>query len=175
MALVVSVAASALLSALRAVQAVAARLPGPAWAKPAIGGLALGVAAVPVIMLVGPQLGREGMGLGILGGGYGAAQVAITGVSWFPAGWLGVDDRASMDAHLLAWRIGQAPGPDSSPPFTLGAAHVRCRRVGPVRRREGRRVRHRDPGSRGPRIAWCGPRSSGRHDDRRRGARGPAE
>lgn len=91
MALVVSVVASTFLSALRAVQGAAARLPGPAWAKPAMGGLALGVAAVPVIMLVGPQLGREGMGLGILGGGYGAAQVAITGVSWFPGGWLGVE------------------------------------------------------------------------------------
>jgi CIC family chloride channel protein len=30
------------------------------------------------------------MGLGILGGGYGAAQVAIAGSSWLPGGWQGV-------------------------------------------------------------------------------------
>ena len=90
MALVVSLVASAFLSSLRAVQAATARLPGPAWAKPAVGGLVLGIAAVPVIMFVGPQLGRQGMGLGILGSGYGAAQVAITGVPWFPGGWRGI-------------------------------------------------------------------------------------
>lgn len=91
MALVVSLVAAAFLSGLRAVQTVASRLPGPSWTRPAIGGLVLGVAAVPVIAFVGPQLGREGMGLGILGGGYGAAQVAITGVPWFPGGWRGVE------------------------------------------------------------------------------------
>jgi CIC family chloride channel protein len=32
----------------------------------------------------------DGQGVGILGGGYGAAQVAITGVDWFPGGWRGV-------------------------------------------------------------------------------------
>ncbi len=32
-----------------------------------------------------------GCGLGILGGGYGAAQLAITGMSWFPGGWRGVE------------------------------------------------------------------------------------
>jgi CIC family chloride channel protein len=31
------------------------------------------------------------MGLGILGGGYGAAQIGITGASWFPVGWRGVE------------------------------------------------------------------------------------
>ena len=91
MAVAVSLVASAFLSVLRAVQKATARLPAPDWAKPAVGGLLLGVAAVPVIMLVGPQLGHEGMGLGILGGGYGAAQVAITGATWFPGGWRGVE------------------------------------------------------------------------------------
>jgi CIC family chloride channel protein len=40
--------------------------------------------------VIGGQLG-PGQGLGILGGGYGAAQVAITGAAWFPSGWRGVE------------------------------------------------------------------------------------
>jgi CIC family chloride channel protein len=91
LALVISLVALGFLALLRAVQRGAALLPGPDWAKPAVGGLLLGAAAVPVIALVGPELGHEGMGLGILGGGYGAAQVGITGASWFPGGWRGVE------------------------------------------------------------------------------------
>jgi CIC family chloride channel protein len=91
MAVVISLVASTFLSVLRGVQKATARLPVADWAKPAVGGLLLGVAAVPVVAFVGPQLGHEGMGLGILGGGYGAAQVAITGASWFPGGWRGVE------------------------------------------------------------------------------------
>ena len=33
---------------------------------------------------------REGSGLGLFGGGYGAVQVAISGASWLPGGWAGV-------------------------------------------------------------------------------------
>jgi CIC family chloride channel protein len=91
LAVVISLVASVFLAVLRGVQRATARLPGPDWAKPAVGGLLLGATSVPVIMLAGPQLGHEGMGLGILGGGYGAAQVAITGASWFPGGWLGIE------------------------------------------------------------------------------------
>jgi chloride channel protein, CIC family len=91
MAVVLALVASVFLATLRGVQRATARFPGPDWAKPAVGGLLLGTASVPVIMLVGPQLGHEGMGLGILGGGYGAAQVAIVGARWFPVGWLGIE------------------------------------------------------------------------------------
>lgn len=90
LAVAISVIASAFLSSLRTVQRYAARLPVAEWARPAVGGLILGAVAVPAIMFVGLRLGREGMGLGILGGGYGAAQVAITGDPWFPGGWQGV-------------------------------------------------------------------------------------
>ena len=34
---------------------------------------------------------RPGKALGILGGGYGAAQIAITGTDWLPAGWKGAE------------------------------------------------------------------------------------
>ncbi len=91
LAVVTSVVASAFLSTLRGVQRVTKTLSVPEWCKPALGGLALGVAATPVIIAIGPKLGQPGQGMGILGGGYGAAQLAITGASWFPLGWRGVE------------------------------------------------------------------------------------
>jgi CIC family chloride channel protein len=38
-------------------------------------------------VVIGTRYGGPGRGLGILGGGYGAAQVAITGADWLPHGW----------------------------------------------------------------------------------------
>jgi CIC family chloride channel protein len=57
--------------------------------------------AVPVVVFVGKQVGREGMGLGLLGGGYGAAQIAITGSPWFPTGWRGVELLALLGAAKI--------------------------------------------------------------------------
>jgi CIC family chloride channel protein len=90
MALMIAALAIAFLSALRLVRRGAARLPGPEWARPAWGGLALGVVATPIILGLGRLLGTSGQGLGILGGGYGAAQMAITGIWWLPPGWMAV-------------------------------------------------------------------------------------
>jgi CIC family chloride channel protein len=90
MALMVALLANLFLGTLRAVQAISSRLSVPEWAKPALGGLALGVFAVPLIMLVGWQVGQPGQGLGLLGGGYGAVQVAISGATWLPGGWSSV-------------------------------------------------------------------------------------
>jgi CIC family chloride channel protein len=61
-----------------------------AWARPAIGGLALGLLCTPAVMFVGDLVGTEGQGLGLLGGGYGAVQMAITGAPWLPSGWTAV-------------------------------------------------------------------------------------
>jgi CIC family chloride channel protein len=91
LAVVVSFVATAFLSALRWVQRGTAALRAPEWCKPGLGGLALGALATPIIMMIGPHLGQPGQGLGLLGGGYGAAQLAITGESWFPMGWRGVE------------------------------------------------------------------------------------
>lgn len=90
MALGISGCAALFVVGLHRVQHIADRLPLPRWAIPAVGGLALGAVAVPIIWFVGSWMG-EGQGLGVLGGGYGLAQVAITGASWFPAGWRGVE------------------------------------------------------------------------------------
>jgi CIC family chloride channel protein len=91
LAVVVSFVASAFLSALRWVQRTTASLRVAPWCKPGLGGLALGLLATPIIMVIGPRLGQPGQGLGLLGGGYGAAQLAISGSDWFPAGWRGVE------------------------------------------------------------------------------------
>jgi CIC family chloride channel protein len=91
LAIVISIVASLFLSTLRSVQRITQGLRVPEWTKPALGGLALGIVATPIIMVIGPHLGQPGQGLGILGGGYGAAQLAITAMSWFPNGWRGVE------------------------------------------------------------------------------------
>jgi CIC family chloride channel protein len=90
MALLVALLANLFLRTLRTVQALSARLTVPEWAKPALGGLGVGLFAVPLILLVGWQVGQPGQGLGLLGGGYGAVQVAISGISWLPGGWAAV-------------------------------------------------------------------------------------
>ncbi len=89
LAVVISLAAAAFVATLESVKRLAARLAVPAWSKPALGGLALGALVTPVIWLLGRRMG-EGQGLGLLGGGYGAAQAAITGASWLPDGWSAV-------------------------------------------------------------------------------------
>lgn len=87
----ITLVAGTFLSTLRWVQSATARLHAPEWCKPAVGGLALGVLATPIIVVIGPRLGEIGQGLGILGGGYGSAQLAISGADWFPMGWRGVE------------------------------------------------------------------------------------
>jgi CIC family chloride channel protein len=87
LALVLAAAAIFFLSVFRGVKRLAVRLPGPEWTRPALGGLALGILCTPIIIVVGRAIGQPGQGLGILGGGYGAVQMAITGSDWLPGGW----------------------------------------------------------------------------------------
>ncbi|MFO0751402.1 MAG: chloride channel protein [Myxococcota bacterium] len=78
------------LSVFSGVKRVMQRLPGPEWVRPAWGGLILGVIVTPLIVLTGNLMHRPGQGLGLLGGGYGAVQAAITGTPLdLPVGWLG--------------------------------------------------------------------------------------
>lgn len=62
----------------------------PAWVHPALGGLALGVLVVPVVAGSAQWLSTPPHGLGILGGGYGLVQAAITGAPWLGTGWAAV-------------------------------------------------------------------------------------
>jgi CIC family chloride channel protein len=91
MALFVSLAAIGFLKMLHATRRLFERLKMPAWAKPALGGLMLGAIVTPILIELGPRLGGEGRGIGLLGGGYGAAQLAITGSPWLPGGWYAVE------------------------------------------------------------------------------------
>jgi len=62
----------------------------PLWARPAVGGLLLGAFTVPLIVFLGDHIHQPGQGLGLLGGGYGAVQMAISGSEWLPEGWTAV-------------------------------------------------------------------------------------
>jgi CIC family chloride channel protein len=99
-------------------------LPVPSWAQPAIGGLMLGAFCTPVIMLVGYHLKAPGQGLGLLGGGYGAVQMAISGSPWLPEGWSAVAWLVALGfAKLIAASItigsGGSAG-DFAPSLAIG-------------------------------------------------------
>jgi CIC family chloride channel protein len=87
LAVVVALLAIGFLRVLRLVRRTTERLRVPPWTRPALGGLALGLLVTPILMVVGQRIGHPGQGLGILGGGYGAVQLAISGASWLPQGW----------------------------------------------------------------------------------------
>ncbi|HXI59257.1 MAG TPA: chloride channel protein [Polyangia bacterium] len=89
LAVAVSALANLFLVSLRSVQSLSARLTIPEWTKPGLGGLALGLFCVPLIIVIGWRVGQTGQGLGLLGGGYGAVQMAISGSAWLPDGWSG--------------------------------------------------------------------------------------
>jgi CIC family chloride channel protein len=89
LALMVTALAVVFVAALRGVQRLTDGLTIPVWARPGLGGLAMGVFCVPIVVFVGWKLAQPGQGLGLFGGGYGAVQVAITGAKWLPGGWAG--------------------------------------------------------------------------------------
>jgi len=90
MAVVVSLVAVIFLAVLRFVQRMTKKLPVPAWVRPAIGGLLLGAVTVPTLLVFERYTHEPGQGLAILGGGYGAAQLAITGAPWLGGGFRAV-------------------------------------------------------------------------------------
>lgn len=90
LAIFCALVAAAFLAVLRLVQRTTQRLPVPAWIRPGLGGLALGLVAAPTLWMLDRWLGLPGQGFGLLSGGYGAAQVAITGAPWLSIGWTGV-------------------------------------------------------------------------------------
>jgi chloride channel protein, CIC family len=99
-------------------------LPIPAWSQPALGGLLLGVCCTPIVLLVGAHLNAPGQGLGLLGGGYGAVQMAISGSPWLPEGWSAVAWLVALGfAKLLASSItigsGGSAG-DFAPSLAIG-------------------------------------------------------
>jgi len=99
-------------------------LPVPDWARPALGGLLLGVLCTPLIYWVGNHIGAPGQGLGMLGGGYGAVQMAIAGSPFLTEGWTAVGLLLALTcAKLLASSItigsGGSAG-DFAPSLAMG-------------------------------------------------------
>lgn len=90
LALGVAVLAAIFTHVLKRMRRLFLSLPLPAWARPALGGLMLGVLATTLVVLVGRYTGAHGQGVGLLGGGYGAVQVAISGSPWMPSDWSAV-------------------------------------------------------------------------------------
>jgi CIC family chloride channel protein len=124
LALVVSLAAVAFVRTLRAVQRVSASLPVPGWARPAIGGLAMGLVGTAVALWMRSSLGPAAAGFGVFGGGYGAIQAAMTGADWMPTGGravllLAAVAVAKMAATSLTIGTGAAAG-DFAPSLTIG-------------------------------------------------------
>ncbi|HEY5961396.1 MAG TPA: chloride channel protein, partial [Polyangiaceae bacterium] len=103
LAMLVSAVSALFVTMLRASRRAFQKLPVPVWSRPAFGGLALGLFATPVIVLVGKRVGLDGQGLGLLGGGYGAVQMAISGSPFLPVGWVGAELLLALAmAKLLA-------------------------------------------------------------------------
>lgn len=90
MAVVLALFAHISIGVMGGIRRLMQRLPGPVWLRPAWGGLFLGIFVTPIVMGVGELIGAPGQGLGLLGGGYGAVQTAISGAPWLPGGWLAV-------------------------------------------------------------------------------------
>lgn len=117
--------ALAFLRTIALVKRVTAGAPGPAWLRPGLGGLALGVLSASLLTVLGAYVGRPGMGFGILGGGYGAAQVAVVGADWLPVGWAGVYVLAALCGLKLvaaSFTVGSGGSAgDFAPSLVLGA------------------------------------------------------
>jgi CIC family chloride channel protein len=124
LALVVSVFAVAFVRTLRAVQRASARLPVPRWARPAVGGLAMGLVGTAVALWMREAHGVTAAGFGVFGGGYGAIQAAMTGTAWMPSGGPAVlllagVAVAKIAAASLTIGTGAAAG-DFAPSLTIG-------------------------------------------------------
>jgi CIC family chloride channel protein len=125
LALLVAVLALGFSRSLRAVRAFSLRLRMPDALRPALGGLVLGGFATLIVTGLAGVTGRVGQGLGVLGGGYGAAQMAVTGSAFLPTGWQGVQVLALLClAKLLAASVtigsGGSAG-DFAPSLAMGA------------------------------------------------------
>ncbi len=124
LSILLSLLAVVFLKTLASVKKLALRLPGPVWLRPGVGGLALGLFCTAVLWYVDRRLNTPGQGIGLLGGGYGAVQVAITGAPWLPSGWTGVElllllCGAKLVATSLTLGSGGSAG-DFAPSLVLG-------------------------------------------------------
>jgi CIC family chloride channel protein len=124
LAIAIALAAAAFARSLRLVRRGAAALPVPPWARPALGGLAMGCLGTAVVLWMGATHGPAAAGFGVFGGGYGALQAAMTGADWLSGGWtavllLGGVAAAKIAASALTIGSGAAAG-DFAPSLAIG-------------------------------------------------------
>lgn len=125
LALPVALASVGFVAFLDSIRGVFAGLPGPAWVRPALGGLSMGLVATLAVTVLAAPLGVPGNGLGLFGGGYGLAQLSLTGGGSLPEGWwlvalLVVLLLAKMATTALAAGSGMPVG-DFAPSLVMGA------------------------------------------------------
>jgi len=124
-ALLLCIVAHGFVATLHGAKRLFLRMSVPAWSRPAIGGLMLGVFAVGWMLTVNARIGMSGRGIGILGSGYGAAQAAIVGASWLPVGWVGVGLLGALAAAKIlatSFTLGSGgSGGDFGPSLAIGA------------------------------------------------------
>jgi CIC family chloride channel protein len=123
-AVAVSLAGVLFVALLRAVQRLSARLPLPVWARPALGGLCLGLLGTGLLLWIGQAHGEAARAFGVFGGGYGVLQRAMTGAAFLPAGWrlvalLALVAVLKMLASALTIGSGGAAG-DFAPSLVVG-------------------------------------------------------
>lgn len=124
MALLCAVLAAAFAACLRRIPLAFAKVGCPVWLRPAIGGLLLGALCTVLIVEVGKHTGRTGYGFGLLGGGYGAVQMAISGLPWPLDEWTTVElflllAGAKLVAASLTIGSGGSAG-DFAPSLAIG-------------------------------------------------------
>jgi CIC family chloride channel protein len=124
-ALGVALAAYTFVRLLHGVERIAARVPLPAWLRPAAGGLALGLLAVGVLVVV-PRLGDASPShFSVLGGAYGAGQLAISGGHGLDLGLAAAATlaaAAALRALATALTIGSGGSAgDFAPSMAIGA------------------------------------------------------
>lgn len=123
LAVLLSIFSMVFLGLLRTIEHRTARL--PTIVRPALGGLGVGLLSLTWIITMNPLLDLGHRGPGILGSGYGAAQVAITRADWLPHGWwavatLGLLGVLKMFATALTVGTRASAG-DFGPSLTIGA------------------------------------------------------
>jgi chloride channel protein, CIC family len=124
LALAIALAGAAFVRLLRGVQRVARRLPVPVWARPALGGLSMGLLGTALLLWMRARHGTDAAGFGVFGGGYGVLQTAMSGATWLVPGWTAVGvlvlvAAAKAVASALTIGSGAAAG-DFAPSLVIG-------------------------------------------------------
>jgi CIC family chloride channel protein len=123
LAVLVALVSVLFLRGLRGAQRVSARLPVPVWARPAVGGLIMGLLGTGLLLATTRHFPGTAR-LSVFGGGYGVAQAAISGSSGLPGGWplvglLALLCLAKLVASALTIGSGAAAG-DFAPALVMG-------------------------------------------------------